>query len=294
MSLLSGIFTLPFGTALQAYKQVNWENPLTLNSERIFKSDERYAEVLGILSKSPIKTAMQPFLDRTGMRKDLMFIESTNIGFCASAGTSMFKKADAAVLVAPRFYDVDKDACTWVVKHEIGHIKHNDNFIIPVVAGICQLVASIFGMCALPFFPALGLAWTVGMVAYGLFSRWREARADDFAIENSSDEELKGGRRFLMAMQKLNYDDRKTWWKRVENSASGDQRIDILHPSLTSRIQKIEKALRARNVELDSEAERQKLEGGLQTYVDGEKRNIDKAVAEMGGFFGLMKQMFSF
>ena len=161
----------------------------------------------------------------------------------------MFKNGDAVVTVAPGFYEADKDACSWIIKHELSHIKHNDHFTMLCVPCVCQLAAAIFGMCFLSFFPALGLAYAVGLVSLVLFARWREAKADDFAIENSSNEELKGGRRFFMAVQQTNIEVRNTFWRRFTISASGDMRLDTFHPSITSRIQKIERALSARNID---------------------------------------------
>jgi len=297
MSLISGLFTFPFGTAFQAYKQVRFELPLerksSLGSERVYKGDPRYAQILSTLPGSHIKNAMQPFLDKIKIRKDLIFVEAPNLGFCSASGTNMFKNGDAAIMVAPGFYEADKDGCTWVMKHEISHIKHNDPFTIQCVPCVCQLAASIFGMFFLSFLPALAVAFTVGFVSLALFSRWREAKADDFAIENSSDEELKGGRRILMAMQEADIAKRNTLWKRITISASGDNRLDVLHPSITSRIQKIERALHARNIDVDIEAERRKLDSGLKAYITNKNREI-KAVEQAGGTFGILKQMWSF
>lgn len=297
MSLVSGLFTLPVGTAFQAYKQVRFELPLEqrslLGSERVYKADPRYAQLLSTLPGSHIKSAMQPFLDKAGIREDVIFVEAPNLGFCSASGTNMFRNGDAAVMVAPGFYEADKDACSWIIKHEISHIKHNDLFTMQCVPCVCQLAASIFGMCSLSFLPALGVAFTVGIVSLALFSQWREAKADDFAIENSSDEELKGARRIFMAMQETSIEERNTFWKRIAISASGDMRLDILHPSITSRIQKIERALRTRNIDINIEAERRKLDGGLKAYVTNKKREIEQAVEQAGGTFGVMKQMWS-
>lgn len=298
MSLFSGLFTLPVGFALQAYTQACFEFPLEqrslFGSKRIPKTDPAYAEVLSTLPGGHIKTAIQPFLDKSGIRKDLIVVEAPNLGFCTALGTSMFTKSDVAVLVAPGLYEADKDACNWVMKHELSHIKYNDTFTIHFVPCICQLAASIFGMRSLSFFPALGLALTVALVSQALFSKWREARADDFAIENSSVEELKGGRRFLMAMQEASIEERNTFWKRVTISASGDVRLDTLHQPFTSRIQKIERALHARNAEIDIEVERQKFGGKLKPYMANKKHEIEQAIERSGGTFGVIKQMLFF
>lgn len=209
-----------------------------------------------------IKSAMQPFLDKVGIRKDLTFIEWRNPNIFVSAGTNIFKNGDAAVMVAPGSDQVDKEGCIWCMKHEISHIKHNDNFTMKAVPCICEIAAYIFGThsLSLPLSSVIAPAVIVGGVSEVLFSRWREAKADDFSIENSSDEELKGGRRFLVAQQEKNIEKRTTFWKRIVISASGNDRRDITHPSLTSRIRKIEGALRARNVDIDRAEERLKID----------------------------------
>ena len=298
MSLISGLFTLPIGYAMLAYKQVRFEFPLMGSEngkdfERIYKSDSRYNEVLQSLPGTHIKKKMQPFLDNVGIRKDIIFAETPNLGFCSGVGTNMFKKYDAAVMIAPGFYEADKDACTWVMKHEISHIKNNDGFTMSCVPGVCQLAAAVFGMCSLSFLPALGVAFTVGIVSHSVFSQWREAKADDFAIENSTDEELKGGRRVLKGFQATNLEERKTFWKRIAISSSGENRLDIAHPSITSRIQKIERILRERGVELDEATENPKMEV-MKRYMANKKLEIERAVQQAGGVIGIMNEMWSF
>ena len=145
----------------------------------------------------------------------------------------------------------------------------------------------------LSFLSTLGLVFIVGLVSHSLFSQWREAKADDFAIENSSDEELKGGRRHLMALQETNIEKRNTFWKRIAISASGNNRLGISHPSLTSRIQKIENTLLARNAEINPETERQKL-NGLKVYMVNEIQEREQAVERSAGTLGFMRQMWSF
>ncbi len=292
MSLISGIFTLPVAAAFTAYKQAHFKLPLEIRTptaifrpihvETIYKGDPKYAEILSTLPGGHIKSAMQPLLDKAKIREDLIFVEYPNLGFCRALGSNFFRKADAAIMVAPGFYEADKDACIWMMKHEISHIKHNDMFRIQAVLFVCQLAASIFGMRSLSFYSACWVSSAVSIASLALFSQWIEAKADDFAIENSSDEELKGGRRILMAFQETNIEERNTFWKRIAFSASGDCRMDILHPPITSRIQKIERALRTRNIDIDMEAERQKLDGGLKEFTTYKKREIDQIIEQNG------------
>jgi hypothetical protein len=252
MSFVSGLFNclLAFPTAFKAYKQAHFEF-----STPFCKADPRRAEMLSYLPGNQIKTAMQPFLDKSGIRKDVIFIETITLKILCAVGTNMFRRGDAVVYVSAGLYELDENLSRWAIKHEIGHIKHNDLFTMYCVPCVCQLAASIFGTRSLSFLPALGLAFTVGIASRILFSQWREAKTDDFAIENSSDEELTGGIRFLTMTREINLAMRNTFKNRVVISASGDMRFDFLHPSTISRIQKIKRTLHARNVEIDLEAE---------------------------------------
>ncbi len=263
MSLASGIFTFPWEFVLNFYNMMYFNLPLyqesQLGLERIHKTDSRYAQLLSTLPGSQIKNEMQPFLNEAGIRGDLIFVETPNQGACSASGTNMFRNGDAVIMVDPDLHEADKDACNWAIMHEISHIKCNDTLTMQCVPGVCQLAASIFGMCYLSFLPALAVASMAGFVSRALFSQWREGEADDFAIKNSSNEELRGGRRFLIAAQKKNIEERNTFWKRITISCGGDPRIPQSHPSFISRIKKIENALRDRGIDISAEEEEYEL-----------------------------------
>lgn len=253
MSLVTGFFTFPIGFAREMYKQACYELVLTLSdsSKSIPKSDPKYHEILQGLSApvKDMKDRLQPFLEKVGVRTDIQFIEQVNPGFCLTCGTNVFTNSDAVIMTAPGLQQHVK-ACSWVIKHEISHIKHNDLFTMYCVPFICQLAASIFGMNHLSFVGTVALSYTVGMVTFSLFSQWREAKADDFAITNSSISELQGGKCFLEAVQRRDIAQRTSMpWGEFLISDHGNNRLDIMHPSITSRIHKIEKAIHDRGGE---------------------------------------------
>lgn len=307
MSLLSGLFTLPIHSALQAYKAAHYELLLqrkhidvatqTTCYERFLKKTCTDQTILENIRGMYIKTmAMQDFFTKSGIRSDVMVVETPNIGLCQAVGTNIFKGSDAVILVEPGLYQVDKNLCTITIKHEVSHILNNDEFTKPCVVGVCQLAASIFGMRCLSFWPALGISFTVGIVSQSLFSMWREAVADDFAIENSSDPELKAFRCYLIALQELHLENRNTFFRRCVISVNGDDRLDIFHPSCTSRIKKIEKALRDRNAPLlvdGAKDERQQIES-LNRYTKKKVIAINEAAKQTGGILSALKQMCSF
>lgn len=298
MSLISGLFTVPVGFAIQTYNQKSDLNKSLFNPKIVHdlhKMDLKNGNLIENLPFNDVTSAIKKFINKAQIRKPLEWIctETPHLGFCSALATTRFIRGNTPVIIlAPGFYEADKDACNWVMNHDISYIKSDDAFKIQCIPYICQLSSSIFGMCFLSFLPALGLAFTVGMISKALFSQWQEAKTDDFAIENSSDEDLKGGRRFFMAMQEVNIEERKTFWQEVAISAHGDNRLNILHPSITSRIQKIERAMLNRKIETDIEAEKQKLEE-LKIYIREAKHKIKQALKREGGILSIMKQRFS-
>lgn len=232
MSLLSGCCTIPTVPAYLCLVQTIPHTQQSTTDQRIstrlpnispLLRDQKIREDLQLQEKEP--TVSQPVSPR-------------------AIGTNFFLQRPATIILPKDWLEIDPDACAFIIKHEISHIKNNDNFTVPCVHFICQLAAAIFGMCCLSFFPAVGLALSVGLASFVLFSRWREAKADDFAIANSTESELRGGRRFFLAIQQAN----------LESS------FDIFHPSLSSRIQKIEQALKENNFTINSEEEEGKID----------------------------------
>ena len=292
MSLLSGIVTLPSVVcfAFRVYRETSYESPVPCIAE----VTNLQAVNSGRDNRDIGTEEMRDFLDKAGVRKDVLFLTQPNSSYCCAKGTNFFTKKGAAVLIAPGFFEADKGACLWAIKHEISHIKHNDVFMLCVVSSICQLAAAIFGMCCLPFLPAVILVWWVGAIAFSLFSKWREAKADDFAIANSSIEELKGGRRCLKALQASNVERRKAgdFWQRMLISPKGEARLDIAHPLLASRIRKIEQALSKQGVgscTLSVEEEESKIKQ-LTTHVTKDHQAMKAAAKELD-IFGWVKQM---
>ncbi|MFA6118486.1 MAG: hypothetical protein WCT85_01130 [Parachlamydiales bacterium] len=194
-------------------------------------------------------TELQPFFDKIKMRKDLVVSEELNSGFCSALGTNFFK-GDAAIMVSPGFNNEDKEACHWLLKHIACHIKNNDSFTMPCVPAICSIAAAVFSSLVMSIFPALLVTFAVGFIADSLFSQYCEIKADDLAIAEGTDEELMGGRRFLKSSQLVNLEARTTFWKKIKFSSSGDDRLDFFHPSLSSRIKKIERVLQKKDVRL--------------------------------------------
>jgi hypothetical protein len=282
----------PLGFAFQAYQGASYQlpllmaNPNNLKFETIYKGHPAYDSILSKVPGKQVKQQIQPFLEKNEIRTDLIVIETPNLGLCAAQGTNLFKKGDALVMLAPGFYEKDKNACLWVMKHELSHLKNNDAFTMPLIGSISSAAAAVFGTLTLPWFSAALLTVTVGITVFSLFSQWREGRADSFAIENSSGDELLGGRRFLIAAQQMNLQERQTFWQKIAISSNGNNRFDILHPSLTSRIKKIEEALAKQQIVFDEEEETKKIKN-LTSFIIDKKNEIETTIEKAGGNIGL-------
>ena len=288
MSYIIPFLSSPFKYAFHAYKSVSFEVSLVKQKQRVYKGDPDYNATLRSLPGNHVKEEIQPFLDKEKIRKDLIVVETPISGMGAAQGTNLFRKGDAVVMLAPGFHAKDKEACHWVMKHEIGHIKNNDPFTIPLTGSISSFAAAVFGTCTMPWLSATLLTVAVGITALSLFAQWREGKADDFAIENSSDDELLSGRRFLMAWQQMNLDKRQTFWKKIEVSSYGNNTFDLLHPSLTSRIKKIEKVLEKKGIVVDKEGEARKIEN-LKLFMINKESEIEQA----GGLWGILEEMYT-
>lgn len=263
------MFIIPFLVSptmytLEAYKSTRIDMPIMKSNfffqqTPVYKGSKEYDKAIQSGPGYKIKTEMQSFFDKMGVRRDLIIKESLNLRFCISQGTNFFTKGDAAIEVTPYFYNVDKDACHWLIKHEISHIKNNDCFTIPLVAAISSLATATLSTFLMPVIPALLVTISVGFIAKNIFSQYRKGKADDLAIAESSVEELKGGRRLLIALKENNLALRKTAFAKIIISSAGENRLDFLYPSIGSRLKKIEHALEQQKIEINHQKESKKV-----------------------------------
>ena len=255
---MSLTFLTPLYYGYQAYTNTRSNLPIEQiydgTTVRLQKGTPRYNDAIKRLCSRTIKEELQPFLEKMGVREDLIVLESLRIGLGTAYGTNFFTKGDAAIGVATGFNKTDKDACRFVIKHEISHIIYNDCFTTRFVPAVCTTAAAIFttftrrgSMLRITLATATA---AIGILSYTAFSRYCEGKADDFAIAESSNEELKGGRRFFLSLQADHKKRRKTIWDKIRYSSSGEYRLDIEHPSLDSRIKKVEDELIRRNVDM--------------------------------------------
>ncbi|MCY3975036.1 MAG: M48 family metalloprotease [Simkaniaceae bacterium] len=269
---------------------------------RIDRCDSRRAYLDS--SSESLKADKRELLDREGVREDLFIVQGVIgiTGTCAM-GTNTFRSGDAAIYIDHDMYETDRAYTAFAVNHEIKHILSDDAIKRYVAVAVNDLarpamwgVGCVRGMRA---FPGRGVPGVVGSLLGTVASRFtcnrmvdaisrrQEVEADDFAIANATDEELRGGWRRFTSMKRVNADVVKgvrnllvedpvrplgVWWESIRCSAEGEDVFTLIHPTFKDRIHKIENALAVRGVRIDEMAERPAVEK-LRIYeVKGRRR----------------------
>lgn len=283
MTIASGLITFPWHLGYECLKQILFKFPLTIQENGIQRSVNRnetnYWLYASYLPGMCIKSAIQPLSNKIQLRNDLIVAEGLNIGFCASIGVHAIKSSQITLLLAPGFYNTDKHSCLFIMKHELHHILFNDPLLMKLVPMICQLALCIFGIIYLSPLASIATVFSTTFIINVLFSRFREEKADDFAIAHSTDDELRGARRFFHAVLHSNFNEEDSIYKHFSYDDQGESIWDFWHPSLSSRIAKVEKALKDRHQPLHGDMESTK-QRDLNFLLQMHKRKIYSALNE--------------
>ncbi|MEI6242833.1 MAG: M48 family metalloprotease [Chlamydiota bacterium] len=190
---------------------------------------------------------LSSLLEKLHLKKSIQVrVNQTPYGFGA-LGSFLFS-GRKYISCCPNMHFLDKNAWSFLIKHEISHLKNNDSFHYHLSGLIITVASAILFPFIMPFRISLSLSFInpIHSIIHHQYSKYRENKADEFAIENSTPEELKGGLRFFKNYQEIG--------KKVHDighwffySSKGDYRLDFTHPSVSSRVQKIEKELLQRN-----------------------------------------------
>lgn len=143
--------------------------------------------------------------------------------FASAMGPNLSGKS--AILISPSLIQADEQAAGFILKHELGHIKYRDYMMAELVPLICSLITSICTLSTIHPIPATGVTYLSAALSRIAYSRFYETRADDFACQYSTAEELEGGKRFLLSAR-----------HRLPHQ-------DLDHPTITNRLEKVERSL---------------------------------------------------
>ena len=170
------------------------------------------------------------------------------------------------------------DSSTWVyylpetipftLSHEIAHIKNNDDFyffLIPVITAIATFIFLGFYLPILPTYFVINiilsdviglLAWHVSLI---VTSRIAELNADLEACKYTTDAEKTGfiNEIKILQMKQLLYRNEKNisflegLKRKIIVDSMGNNRFDLFHPLLSTRIQKIEATMKIKPDPID-------------------------------------------
>ncbi len=144
---------------------------------------------------------------------------------------------DAAVLQA------DPNAGCFLIQHEIGHVLAKDCYWTNLLSALPAFTFSYFCLQKRPI-TAMCIAAGITHLTSLIYGRHREGRADDYAIQHATKEELLGGLRVFQA------------YGIIERHSGGSgffkksHIIFDVHPSHASRYAKIVRALAERQIPL--------------------------------------------
>lgn len=255
------------------------------------KADDDYVKEEQTLGHR-IKEDMQDLLDKENIRKELIMYVDKDIDCGLATGSNFSNQGFGLIAANAKIYDVDPDACYAIIKHEIGHLKNNDPFYIDLVRVISGLTVALFYTMGFILFAStmplvVSVTWTVVNGAIFVtaplvisktarfvgivYTRYREGKADDFAITNSSDDELKGYRRFFKAYQQYCLNQCvQSIWEKISYSFTGNYGFDFTHPSTSSRLKKIEDELNQRGVLFSDEEDEEEVISGEEPDLEVE------------------------
>lgn len=144
----------------------------------------------------------------------------------------------------------------FIIAHELSHIKNNDLLTLPTAAIAAHLISSISLTLLLPKSPISKYANLIGSqmiatIAFIATSRYRESKADQLGLTVCNKKEKTEALNLFKKVLKNNLKERNHKDNNILErlifslvySETGENRLDVLHPSLASRINMIEASI---------------------------------------------------
>lgn len=239
MNILPMMITMRYIS--QAYKSYAWHAPQTWERSQIDPHDE-----------------IKNLAHQAGIRKDLKFYlsEEEDADNSATAfGNNSFMASDLAILVDSNMDILNKTpqcnrkARNFVLKHEFAHLINNDNFHLTTAAAIASIASLALGLVYMkPMFTSLFVLISA-RTAEIVYSRFMERRADKYAMEHSSVEEIDSFAAALKESLKRNSTlHAQDFAGKVMYSFEGNSNTDWEHDPLTVRLKAAEVFLQNQRV----------------------------------------------
>jgi hypothetical protein len=181
----------------------------SVEGKKVYSNTDEFKQHEFAKKGEQIKESYKKILKKLRIRNDLYLIEYPH-PMCFSIGYnfSLSKSSHAAIFMSEGLFELDKDAFSFIFKHEISHIKFNDVFIRSIVSFLFLLISASIASCFISTWRAIFIAFFLLPTAYhflgGLWMHYREYRADVFAMNYGDIDEIKGGIRYFSAIKKYN------------------------------------------------------------------------------------------
>ncbi len=185
-----------------------------------------------------------PLLERFKIRKDIYLFEiPTFTPLAIGYNRKETSKSKAAVVMPEGLYDLDPMAFSFLLKHELSHIKYFDVLLSRVI----PLIGALLGLISLTPFIGVFFAY---VIAYFLFIPvldhfigrrymiFRESQADVFACNHSEGKEIEGAIYYFLAVLQFN---KKRSSIFPQFNEDGDLKTNRRHPRLSERIALLKK-----------------------------------------------------
>lgn len=215
--------------------------------------------------RKAIESKIQELALKLEINKPVELIEKKGLvaGFQAQ-GIAFFSGRAGIALDPDLAEEVTEDELEFLIAHELSHIKANDLLWMGVVSGVVGMITtlaiSILFPASVAFSssfatmmlgsPAGLLGLSVSVIAFAIFSQWRESSADKLGFSICSESAQKAATGFFdkVRTSQINFRNDKNGsyfsklLRRFVITEDGDFRLDVLHPRLKTRVEYLQTA----------------------------------------------------
>jgi len=181
----------------------------TFNGKKIYSNTNEFKDHEIVKNGDKLKELYKDLLKKTHVRKDVYIIEYPHpMCFCVGYQLSLSKDSHAGIFMSKGLFELDRDAFSFLLKHELSHIKFCDVLMSSMISILgltfCAWLASCFFSTWNIIYISICLIPLMNHFLGGLWMHYRETRADAFAIKHSTTDEIRGAVRYFSAIKKYN------------------------------------------------------------------------------------------
>ena len=222
---------------------------------------QKDAKDLSAQKRDELESKIKELAGKLSINKPVELIEIKGCLTLAQAQGGVLLPGKIGIAIDPEVVnETSSDELEFILAHELSHIKANDIMWMGITSGIAGLIATLAMSVLFPssaaYFPKIILCTLmvsspasvvgvlVSLIAFTILSRWREECADKLALSVCSDAAKKAASSPFEKIRLDNIDQRNhpsgsTFSRlliKLLITKDGNNRSDILHPSLTYRI----------------------------------------------------------